>query len=303
MNQKQLDKIASGKGFIAALDQSGGSTPKALAAYGIPETAYSNEEEMFAKVHEMRSRIITSPAFHGDKIIGAILFEKTMDDVIEGTPTATYLWEELGVVPFLKVDKGLADEENGVQLMKPMPALDALCQRAVGAGIFGTKMRSVINSANAEGIAQNVAQQFEMAKQILAHGLIPIVEPEINIHATDKAACEALLKEEILKQLDMLTEEQQIMLKLTLPEEANFYAPLINHENILSVVALSGGYDLEEACDRLSQNEGMIASFSRALSNGLQAQQSDEAFNETLSRAVNKIYEASVGKSNTSQAA
>lgn len=302
-NQEQLNKIASGKGFIAALDQSGGSTPKALAAYGVTESEYNGEDEMFAKVHEMRSRIITSPEFNGDKIVGAILFEKTMDDAINGIPTATYLWEKLNVVPFLKVDKGLADEENGAQIMKPMPELDALCERAVKAGVFGTKMRSVINSANAEGIATLVAQQFDVGKQIIGHGLVPIIEPEVNIHASDKAQCEALMKAEILKQLDSLSNDQLVMLKLTLPEEANFYAELIAHKNVISVVALSGGYDLEEACNRLSQNDGMIASFSRALSNDLRAQQSAEEFDAALGNAISKIYDASVAGSSASQAA
>lgn len=294
-NQEQLDKIASGKGFIAALDQSGGSTPKALAAYGVAESEYNGEDEMFAKIHEMRSRIITSPSFNGDKIVGAILFEKTMDGAIEGTPTATYLWEKLGVVPFLKVDKGLEDEANGVQLMKPMPDLCALCARAADAGIFGTKMRSVINSANAEGIAAVVAQQFEVGKHILGHGLVPIIEPEVNINASDKKECEEILRKELLAQANNLG-DQKIMLKLTLPEESNFYAELIAHENILSVVALSGGYDIDEACSRLSQNDGMIASFSRALSNDLRAQQTDEEFDAVLGQAINKIYDASVGK-------
>ncbi|NQZ14202.1 MAG: fructose bisphosphate aldolase [Alphaproteobacteria bacterium] len=302
-NQEQLNKIASGQGFIAALDQSGGSTPKALAAYGVAESEYNGEDEMFAKIHEMRSRIITSPSFNGDKIVGAILFEKTMDGAIEGTPTATYLWEKLGVVPFLKVDKGLADEENGVQLMKPMPELDALCERAVAAGIFGTKMRSVINSANPQGVANVIAQQFEIGKQIIGHGLVPIIEPEVNIHAADKAECEVLLKTETLKQLDALADDELVMLKLTLPEEANLYADLIAHKNVVSVVALSGGYDLKEACNRLSQNDGMIASFSRALSNDLRAQQSAEEFDGALGSAIEKIYQASIADGKASQAA
>jgi fructose-bisphosphate aldolase class I len=294
-NQEQRTKIANGKGFIAALDQSGGSTPKALKNYGVDESAYNDEDEMFAEVHKMRSRIITSPAFSGDKILGAILFEKTMDGAIEGQPTATYLWNELQVVPFLKVDKGLADEENGVQLMKPMPELDALLARANDKGIYGTKMRSTINSANAEGIAAVVAQQFEVGKQILAAGLMPIIEPEVNINAADKAECEALLKAAILKQLDALDDGQEVMLKLTLPEAANFYAELIAHDKVLLVVALSGGYDLAESCSRLAANNGMVASFSRALSNDLQAQQSDDEFNTALSNAIEKIYAASLG--------
>ena len=292
---EQRSKIASGNGFIAALDQSGGSTPKALKNYGVDESAYSNDEEMFALVHGMRSRIITSPVFNGEKILGAILFEKTMDGAIDGTPTAQYLWEELSVVPFLKVDKGLADEEDGVQIMKPMPELDALLARANEKGIFGTKMRSVINSASASGIARVVEQQFEVGKQILAAGLVPIIEPEVNIHAADKAECEAIMKAEILKQLDALEDDLQIMLKLTLPEEANFYAELVKHPKVLSVVALSGGYDLTEACKRLTANDGMIASFSRALTNDLRDQQSDDEFNSALQNAIDKIYAASVG--------
>ncbi len=300
---EQRTKISNGKGFIAALDQSGGSTPKALKNYGVEESAYSNDDEMFAKVHEMRSRIITAPAFNDDKILGAILFEKTMDSAVEGTPTAQYLWDTLGVVPFLKIDKGLADEEDDVQMMKPMPELEALLSRANAAGIFGTKMRSVINSASPSGIAANVAQQFEVAKVILASGLMPIIEPEVNINAPDKAECEALLKAEILKQLDALPDDQQIMLKLTLPEAANFYAELVAHDKVMRVVALSGGYDLSEACNRLSQNDGMIASFSRALTNNLQASQSDEEFNSALSNAIDKICAASVNGNAKTQAA
>lgn len=302
-NAEQLAKISNAKGFIAALDQSGGSTPKALKAYGVDESAYSNDDEMFARVHEMRTRIIKAPAFNGEKIIGAILFEKTMDSDIDGTPTAQYLWEELDVVPFLKVDKGLADEADGVQLMKPMPELDALLERAVAKGVFGTKMRSVIDSASESGIAAVIAQQFEVGKQIIGHGLVPILEPEVNIHADDKAECETIMKGEILQQLDTLADDQKIMLKLTLPEEANFFAELIAHPNVLRVVALSGGYSLDEACTRLSANDGMIASFSRALSNDLRAQQSDEEFNAALSNAIDKIYAASVGKDASAQAA
>jgi fructose-bisphosphate aldolase class I len=241
---EQLNKIAAGKGFIAALDQSGGSTPKALAQYGVPESAYNGEAEMFKKVHEMRTRIITAPAFNGEKIIGAILFEKTMDDSIKGKPTAKYLWEKLNVVPFLKIDQGLADENDGVQLMKPMPKLDGLLARARDAGIFGTKMRSVVNKASASGIAAVVKQQFEVGKQILGFGLIPIIEPEVNIKAGDKAECERILKAEILKNLDALPEGQKVIFKLTLPEEANFYRDLVNHKKTLKVVALSGGYSL-----------------------------------------------------------
>ena len=302
-NAEQIAKISAGKGFIAALDQSGGSTPKALKSYGVDESAYSGEDEMFAKVHEMRTRIITAPAFNGDKIIGAILFEKTMDDAIDGIPTAQYLWEKLGVVPFLKVDKGLADEQDGVQMMKPMPTLDALLERAAAKGIFGTKMRSVVNSASASGIAAVVAQQFEVGNQILSHGLVPIIEPEVNIKASDKAECEAILKDEILKNLDKVPAGKQIMLKLTLPEKANFYAELSAHEKVMLVVALSGGYSLEESCKRLSENDGMVASFSRALVDGLSASQSDEAFNATLKASIDKIYAASVGEAAKTAAA
>lgn len=302
-NPEQLAKISSGKGFIAALDQSGGSTPKALKNYGVDESAYSNDEEMFALVHDMRARIITAPAFASGKVIGAILFEKTMDDDIEGTPTATYLWEKLGVVPFLKIDKGLADEDDGVQLMKPMPDLDALLSRAVSKGIFGTKMRSVINTASESGIAAVVEQQFETGKQVLSHGLVPIIEPEVNINALDKAEAEIMLNEQILKQLDALGDGQQVMLKLTLPEQHNLYAQAIAHPKVLLVVALSGGYDLEESCRRLEQNKGMVASFSRALTNDLSAQQSDAEFNTALQTAIDKIYAASVGNEANSAAA
>lgn len=293
--EQQYKKISQGNGFIAALDQSGGSTPKALKQYGIEENTYSGEDAMYAKVHEMRTRIITAPAFNGQKIIGAILFEKTMDNSIEGTPTARYLWEKQEVVPFLKIDKGLADEANGVQLMKPMPELDVLLERAVKAGIFGTKMRSVINQANPQGIAAVVQQQFDVAKQILAHNLVPIIEPEVNINAADKAECEALMKAEILKQLDALPSDQKIMLKLTLPEKAGFFGDLVKHDKVLLVVALSGGYDLDEACKRLSENDGIVASFSRALSNDLRASQSDAEFNATLQGIVDRIYAASLG--------
>lgn len=301
--QEQQEKIASGKGFIAALDQSGGSTPKALKNYGIDENAYSNEDEMFALVHEMRTRIITAPPFNGEKIIGAILFEKTMDNTIEGKPTAQYLWEELKIVPFLKIDKGLAEEMDGVQLMKPMPDLDALLERAKQAGIFGTKMRSVINKASPSGIAANVAQQFEIAEKALARGLVPILEPEVNIKAADKADCEEILKAEILKRLDDVPAGKQIIFKLTLPEEANFYSELIAHKNVMRVVALSGGYDLDEACRRLAGNDGMVASFSRALTNDLNVNQSDDEFNKVLQNAIDKIYAASVDNIANSQAA
>ncbi|MEM1150887.1 MAG: fructose bisphosphate aldolase [Pseudomonadota bacterium] len=286
-------KIASGDGFIAALDQSGGSTPKALRQYGISEDAYTNDEEMFGLIHEMRARIIKAPAFTGEKVIGAILFERTMDGEIDGTPTAEYLWNEWGVVPFLKVDKGLADENNGVQVMKPMPELDALCARAVGKGIFGTKMRSNINATNADGIAEVVAQQFEVGHQILGHGLVPIIEPEVNINAPDKAEAEAILRDEIAAHLDKVPEGQQVMLKLTLPETANHYKPLIDHPRCMRVVALSGGYSREEACNRLSQNTGIIASFSRALTEGLSANQSDDEFNAMLGATITTICDAS----------
>lgn len=302
-NQDQLNKIATGKGFIAALDQSGGSTPKALKNYGVDEGAYSNDEEMFAKVHEMRTRIITADAFTGEHILGAILFEKTMDDTVEGKPTAQYLWEDLGVVPFLKIDKGLADIENGVQLMKPMPELEALLKKANDAKIFGTKMRSAIHEANAEAIAAVIAQQFDVGKTIIAHGLVPIIEPEVDINSAEKSACETIMKAEILKQLDALEANQKVMLKLTLPEESGFFAELINHDNVVRVVALSGGYSLEESCKRLSENDAMIASFSRALSNDLNANQDDAAFNSALQNAINKIYTASVGEAPKTQAA
>ncbi len=302
-NAEQVAKVKDGKGFIAALDQSGGSTPKALKAYGVEESAYSNEDEMFAEVHKMRTRIITSPVFNGEKVLGAILFEKTMDDSIEGTPTAQYLWEKLSVVPFLKCDKGLENEEDGVQLMKPMAELDALLDRAVSKGVFGTKMRSVVNSASESGIAAVVKQQFEVGNQILAKGLVPIIEPEVNINAADKAEAETLLKAEILKNLDNVADGKQIMLKLTLPEASNFYKELIEHPKVMRVVALSGGYDLDESCKRLAANDGMIASFSRALSNDLRAQQSDEEFNETLKTAIDRIYDASIAGSSSASAA
>lgn len=292
-NDAMTQQAATKDGFIAALDQSGGSTPKALRLYGVEEGAWSSDEEMFGLIHEMRARIIKSPAFSGDKVMGAILFERTMDGKIDGVPTAKYLWEKRGVVPFLKVDKGLADEANGVQVMKPMPDLDALCQRAVSHGVFGTKMRSVINAANPEGIAAVVAQQFEIGKQILGHGLVPIIEPEVTIFISDKAEAEAILLAEITRQLDALPGGQQVMLKLTLPEEANLYKPLVDHPKVMRVVALSGGYDRDEACGRLSKNTGMIASFSRALTEGLSAQQSDADFDAKLEESINSICAAS----------
>ena len=294
MNSEQAQKIREGRGFIAALDQSGGSTPKALAQYGMPEDAWSGDDEMFAKVHEMRSRIITSPAFDGDKIIGAILFEKTMDGEIEGTPTAQYLWEKKGVVPFLKIDKGLEDEHDGVQLMKPMPGLDRLLDRAVEKGIFGTKERSVVNAASKTGIAAIVAQQFEVGRTVLAAGLMPILEPEVSIKIADKADAEVILKNEILQHLEALPEGQQVMLKLTLPDHANHYAELVDHPKVLKVVALSGGYSMEEANAKLAENRGVIASFSRALVEGIQHGQSADEFDAALGGAVDKIHAASV---------
>jgi len=293
-NSKQYEQMKNAPGFIAALDQSGGSTPKALRLYGVSEDNYSGEAEMFDLIHAMRSRIAQAPAFTGEKVIGAILFEMTMDREIDGKPAAQFLWEDRGVVPFLKCDKGLDAEANGVQLLKPMPDLDALLDRAVANGVFGTKMRSVINAANPEGIAANVAQQFEVGKQIIAKGLVPIIEPEVNITIADKAEAEDILLAEIMKQLDDLNDDQNVMLKLTLPENANHYAPAINHPRVVRVVALSGGYDRNEANERLSQNAGMIASFSRALTEGLTAQQSDDEFNSAISDAIDSIYEASI---------
>lgn len=286
-------QAANKDGFIAALDQSGGSTPKALKLYGIDEGAWSSEAEMFDLIHQMRARIIKSPAFTGDKVMGAILFEQTMDRDIDGTPTAEYLWKNRGVVPFLKVDKGLADAKDGVKLMKDMPRLDALLDRAVEKGIFGTKMRSVIDAANQAGIEAIVAQQFEVGKQILAKGLMPIIEPEVTISIADKAEAEDLLLAEILKQLDALPEGQQVMLKLTLPTKANLYKPLVDHPRVMRVVALSGGYTRDEANAKLMENDGVIASFSRALTEGLSAQQSDEEFNAVLASAIDSIFEAS----------
>jgi fructose-bisphosphate aldolase class I len=292
-NETMAKQAAEKAGFIAALDQSGGSTPKALRLYGVEESAYANDEEMFGKIHEMRARIIKSPAFNGDKVMGAILFERTMDGEIDGVPTAEYLWKERSVVPFLKVDKGLADEENGVQVMKPMPDLDALLERAVAKGIFGTKMRSVINTANPEGIAAVVAQQFDVGRQILGHGLMPIIEPEVTISISDKAEAEDILLAEILKQLDALGHDKQVMLKLTLPEKANLYKPLVDHPRVMRVVALSGGYSRNDANAKLASNTGMIASFSRALTEGLSAQQSDAEFDAALAAAIDSIYQAS----------
>jgi fructose-bisphosphate aldolase class I len=289
----QLDKVRTQKGFVAALDQSGGSTPKALKLYGVGEDAYSNDDEMFAAVHEMRTRIITSPAFNGDRILCAILFENTLDRDIEGKNSAAYLWQDKNVVPILKVDKGLADEANGSQLMKPIPNLAELLDKAKARNVFGTKMRSVIKSANADGIAENVAQQFEIGKQIVAAGLVPIIEPEIDINAPDKAEAEVILRDNILEHLNSLQDGQLVMLKLTPPEQANFYKACIDHPNCLKVVALSGGYSRDEANRRVSQNHGMIASFSRALTQGLTAQQTDDEFNDLLDSSIQSIYDAS----------
>ena len=294
MNQQQYEKVKSAKGFIAALDQSGGSTPKALTLYGVKADAYSGEQQMYDLIHAMRTRIVTSPAFNGDRILGAILFEQTMDRDVEGRGTADYLWSVKNVVPFLKVDKGLADEANGVQVMKAMPGLDALLSRAKGKGVFGTKMRSVIKHANAAGIEEVVQQQFAIGKQILAAGLMPIIEPEVDIHATDKQGAERLLKASITKELDALPAGQQVMLKLTIPSVDDFYADLVKHPKVLRVVALSGGYSRDEANTLLARNHGVIASFSRALTEGLTAQQSDPAFNEALGAAIGSIYAASI---------
>ncbi|BFH64409.1 fructose bisphosphate aldolase [Paenibacillus azoreducens] len=294
MNMKQLDRIRTGKGFIAALDQSGGSTPKALQQYGIPESSYSGEEEMYALVHEMRTRIIKSPAFDSRHILGAILFENTMDRSIDGQLTADYLWEQKGIVPFLKVDKGLAELEDGVQLMKPISGLDDLLKRANERNIFGTKMRSVIKEANPAGIKKVVEQQFAIGKQIAAAGLVPIVEPEVDIYSADKTASEKLLKDEIIAQLSALDPDVKIMLKLSIPTEDNFYSDLMEDPHVVRIVALSGGYSQTEANDKLAQNHGLIASFSRALSEGLAAGQSDEDFNAKLSKSVEAIYEASI---------
>lgn len=294
MNTKQFERVHSGKGFIAALDQSGGSTPKALLQYGVQEDSYSNEEEMFVLVHEMRTRIIKSPAFSSEHILGAILFENTMDRTIDGMHTADYLWEKKSIVPFLKIDKGLAEQENGVQLMKPMPELDELLKRAVQRNIFGTKMRSVIQEANPDGIKKVVEQQFAVGKQIIKAGLVPIIEPEVDIHSKDKELSEQILKKEILAQLSKLDPDDKIMLKLSIPTQNNFYSDLMSDPHVVRVVALSGGYSQAEANDKLAHNHGLIASFSRALSQGLTAQQSEEEFNAMLAKSVQDIYEASI---------
>jgi len=293
LNEQQLQKMKSHPGFIAALDQSGGSTPKALALYGIKEGAWSNEDEMFALVHQMRTRMITSPSFSGERIIGAILFENTMDREIEGQPTVDYLWNVKRVVPFLKVDKGLSSDKDGVQLMKPIPDLDSLLEKGKAKRIFGTKMRSFIKQANEAAIKDIVNQQFELAAQIISAGLMPIIEPEIDIHCPEKARAEALLKAAILKKLNQLPAGQLVMLKLTLPEQDNFYADFVKHPKVVRVVALSGGYSREEANDRLRRNHGVIASFSRALAEGLSAQQSDAEFNAMLDKSIQSIFEAS----------
>ena len=297
LKQQQLEKIRTQPGFIAALDQSGGSTPKALMSYGIKQNAWSNEEEMFTLVHQMRARIITSPSFTGERILGAILFEGTMDRDIEEQPTADYLWNVKHVVPFVKVDKGLADEKDGVHVLKPMPHLGALLARANAKHIFGTKMRSVISEANAAGIRAVVKQQFEVAGQIIAAGLMPIVEPEVDIHCPEKAQAEALLKTAILEKLNKLPAGQSVMLKLTLPDQDDLYLDFVRHPKVLKVVALSGGYSREEGNDRLRRNHGVVASFSRALAEGLSVQQSDAEYNAVLDEAIESIFEASMNKS------
>jgi fructose-bisphosphate aldolase class I len=293
VNEQQRERVRTGEGFIAALDQSGGSTPKALALYGIDESAYSSEEEMFDLIHEMRSRIITSPSFNGDRVLGAILFEMTMDRTVEGKDTAAFLWEDKGVVPFLKVDKGLADEVDGAQLMKPIPGLDDLLARAVAKGVFGTKMRSVIARADGAGVDAVVAQQFELGRQILDAGLVPIIEPEVLIASATKAEAEELLKAGILTHLDQLGDEQ-VMLKLSLPTVDDFYRDLVGHPNVLRVVALSGGYPRDEANELLARNHGVIASFSRALTENLSAKQTDEEFDAALAETIGGIYAASL---------
>ena len=296
MNQAEMtSKIERGEGFIAALDQSGGSTPKALKGYGVDEDAWGTDEEMFGLIHQMRERIISSPCFGNGKVLGAILFERTMDGTVGGKPTPQALIER-GIVPFIKIDKGLEAEENGVQLMKPMPELDALLQRAKSLGVFGTKERSVINGANAAGIAVAVAQQFQVAKQVLAQGLVPIIEPEVNIRSADRAESDDFLLSAILEELDEIPEGQRVMLKLSIPAKAGLFQPLIDHPKVLRVVALSGGFSRDEACRELARNPGMIASFSRALLSDLRAQQSDEEFNRTLGTAIDEIYDASTAK-------
>lgn len=296
VDAKMLNKITSAPGFIAALDQSGGSTPGALRLYGVAETDYSGDDEMYRLIHAMRVRIMKAPAFSGDKVIGAILFERTMDGDVDGEPVPSFLWQKRGVVPFLKIDKGLRDEENGVQLMKPMPDLDALLIRGREKGIFGTKMRSVIAHADKAGIAAVVKQQFEVARQIIGQGLVPIVEPEVSIKSPTKAEAEAILREEIAAELDKLPSGDKVMLKLTIPTVADFYAPLVSHRSVVRVVALSGGYSTADACEKLSQNHGMIASFSRALAEKLRVSMSDAEFNASIAATIDQIYAASVNK-------
>ncbi|MDH4415392.1 MAG: fructose bisphosphate aldolase [Rhizobium sp.] len=296
VDAKMLNKITSAPGFIAALDQSGGSTPGALRLYGVQETDYSGDDEMYRLIHAMRVRIMKAPAFSGDKVIGAILFERTMDGDVDGEPVPSFLWQKRGVVPFLKIDKGLLDEQNGVQLMKPMPELDALLIRGREKGIFGTKMRSVIAHADKAGIAAVVKQQFEVARQIIGQGLVPIVEPEVSIKSPTKVEAEAILRDEIAAELDKLPSGDKVMLKLTIPTVADFYAPLMSHAAVVRVVALSGGYTTVDACDKLSQNHGMIASFSRALAEQLRVSMSDAEFNASLAKTIDQIYAASVNK-------
>jgi len=293
VNDHMLQQMKGGSGFIAALDQSGGSTPKALGLYGIEASAYSGDAEMFDLMHQMRSRIMTSPAFTGERVLGAILFEMTMDRQVEGMGSAEYLWNKKGVVPFIKVDKGLADEANGVQLMKPIPDLDDLLAKSGSHGVFGTKMRSVIKLADAAGVTSVVDQQFEIGRRIIEAGLVPIIEPEVDIHSPQKADAEALLKAAIVAQLDQLSNDQSVMLKLTLPSNPGFYSDVVAHPRVVRVVALSGGYARAEANAKLAQNHGVIASFSRALTEGLSAQQSDDEFNATLGSSIESIYQAS----------
>ena len=294
MDQQMRQRVATGKGFLAALDQSGGSTPKALKLYGVDESMYSGEAEMFDRIHEARTRLIRSPAFTGERILGAILFEQTMDREIDGKGTAEYLWQDKGVVPFLKVDKGLAEEADGAQVMKPIPGLDALLDRALTHGVFGTKMRSVIKSGDDKGVRAVVDQQFEIAASILAKGLVPIIEPEVDIHAADKGQAEKLLRDAIAEHLDRVPADSVVMLKLTIPSEPGFYTPFVEHPRVLRVVALSGGYPREEANAGLARNHGVIASFSRALTEGLTVQQSDEEFDAALDTTIQSIYDASI---------
>jgi fructose-bisphosphate aldolase class I len=295
-NDKMMAQMSGKGGFIAALDQSGGSTPGALRLYGIPDSAYSGDAEMFRLIHEMRVRIMTAPAFTGDKVIGTILFEGTMDGEVRGKPTAAYLWEDRGVVPFVKVDKGLEPEKDGVQMMRPMPELEKLLSRAAKFGVFGTKMRSVINLPSKEGIAANVAQQFEIGAQIAEHGLMPILEPEVSIKSPDKKGAEAILLEELTRKLDTVPAGRKVMFKLTLPDVPDLYLPLTKHERVARVVALSGGYTRADACQRLAANHGMIASFSRALAEGLKQSMSDQEFNAALAQSIGEIYQASTAK-------